>query len=226
MSDDSAYSREYVADWLKQIPSFMKDWEIQDRPDLSATLQYLGSGAGADVVFLGEREGIKRVLKVTSDGAQAALSMEAFTDKPRGVVPIYDVVETEIPPRAALAELPAAGEEPFYSPYTWGIVEKFVVPFDAVRLLGRTKVAGMSADELLQRYSATWRAYDDGIEATDPDVERWRKLYAAALAWTEKTCVAIGSQPKLDLHEGNWGVDPETGDLLLVDLGQCYVPTP
>lgn len=225
MSDDSVDSREYVAEWLKQVPAFMKKLGIKDRPDLAATLQYLGSGAGADVVFLGERGGTKRVLKVTSDGAQAALSMEAFTDKPRGVVPVYDVVETEIAPRAALPELSGPGEEPFYSPYTWGIVEKFVVPFDSVRLLGSTRVAGMTADELLKRYAATWRAYDDGVVADDPRVEKWRQLYAAALKWTEETCEAIGSQFKPDMHEGNWGVDPETGDLLLVDLGQCYVPT-
>jgi hypothetical protein len=201
----------------------MEDLGIKDTPDLEARLRYLGSGGRADVVFLGEVDGTKRVLKIPNDSSQAALSMAAFSDRPVGVVPIYDVVETEVRPRAELPELPPEGEEATYTPHTWGIVEKFVVPIGSLYHLGSgVLVDGVSPDDLVEKYLAAWRAYDTGGRASDPLVEEWRLLYAAALEWVGTTCKDVGSEPNLDLHADNWGVDPETGDLLLIDLGQCY----
>lgn len=220
--DESVESREYVAGWLREVPEFMAALGIEDRPDLAARLSFLGSGADADVIYLGEHDGVKRILKVTSDSGQAALSMAAFEDRPAGIVPIYDVIETDIEPRAQLPELPRRGEEPQYPSQTWGVVGKLTVPLSALREMPRETVAGESSVALLERYGQTWRAYDAGGEAKDPSVEAWRSLYAAALAWVDETCRAVGSKPVLDLHEGNWGVDPETGELLLIDLGQCY----
>lgn len=218
-------SREYVADWLRQVPDFMAELGLEDAPDLAARLRYLGSGGRADVVFLGERGGIKKILKVTSDSAQAALSQAALEDEPMGVVPIYEVVETEVTPRwleHRLLELPKPGEDPWREHRTWGVVEKFVVPIGSLRRLGSTSVAGESPKELVRRFGVTWRAHEAGQRALEPLVEEWRLLYAAALEWVEETCELIGSASELDLHEDNWGVDPETGELLLIDLGQCY----
>lgn len=221
---ESMESREYVASWLRQVPEFMAELGIRGGPHLASRLQYLGSGASADVVYLGERDGTKRVLKVTGDEAQAAMSMAALEDRPPGVVTVFDVVETDIAPRSALPDLPKKGEAPVQRQLTWGIVEKLAVPFGNLRQLGSTRVAGFSPDDLIRRAAAAWGAYDAGRPVEDPLVENWRQLYAAALAWIGETCEQVGSRPLLDMHEDNWGVDPDTGDLLLLDLGQCYQP--
>lgn len=217
---ESAESREYVADWLRQVPQFMDELGIEDRPDLASRLTYLGSGGRADVVYLGEYDGTKRVLKVTGDSAQAALSMAAFEDEPLGVVPVYDVVETGII-RRGLPELPKKGEKPKYTQRTWGIIEKLVVPIESLDRLGM-EVAGMTPTKLLQLYEESRTASLQKRRAADPLAEDWRLLRDAAIEWVEETCEAIGSKPHYDFHRGNWGVDPETGELLLIDLGQCY----
>jgi len=213
-------SRRYVADWLRQVPEFMAELGIEDRPDLAARLQYLGSGGRADVIYLGERDGVRQVLKITNDSAQAAMSQAALEDEPLGVVTIFDVVEAPIV-RRGLPELPKKGEEPTYAANTWGVIEKLVVPIDSLDALGMD-VAGESPSALTNRFERAKVAAEQGRRHSDPLVESWRMLYAAALEWLEETCEAIGSKPLLDLHSGNWGVDPDTGDLVLIDLGQCY----
>lgn len=223
---ESMDSREYVANWLRHLPDFMAELGIEDSEDLASRLVYMGSGGRADVIYLGERNGVKQVLKVTNDSAQGAMSMAAYEDQPEGIVPIYDVVETDAPPRVQLPELPAKGKEPHYVPYTWGVIEKLVVPLEALREMSGDMVAGESADVLLKRWAETWRSYESGTRHRDPLVEDWRLQYAAALEWVEETCEAIGSKALLDLHEGNFGVDPDTGELLLIDLGQCYAIDP
>jgi len=221
---EASESRAYVADWLRQVPAFMAELGIEDRPDLDETLSYLGSGGRADVVFLGEHGGVKQVLKVTNDSAQAALSMAAFEDRPLGIVPIYDVVETDVTRRSALPELPRKGKPAPYAQHTWGVVEKFMVPLDALYSFGDSaKVAGVPVREATRMFLKAREDFNTGVRrSNDPLVEDWRLLYAAALEWIEETCEAVGSAPELDLHEGNWGIDPETGDLALIDLGQCY----
>lgn len=215
-------SREYVADWLRQVPEFMEELGIQDRPDLAARLQYLGSGGRADVVYLGIRDGVRQVLKITNDPAQAALSQAALEDEPLGIVPIYDVVEAPIV-RRGLPELPKKGEAPSYATNTWGVIEKLVVPIDSLDGLGMD-IAGESPAVLAARYDKARLAADMKRRAEDPLVEEWRGLYLAAMEWLQEVCVDLGSETILDLHRGNWGVDPDSGDLLLIDLGQCYVP--
>lgn len=214
--------REYVADWLRRMPLFAELVGIDLGGDLASRLNWLGSGGRAVAIFLGEQDGEKRVLKITSDSAQAAMSQLAMRQRPEGVVPIYEVVQSSQEPKSMLPELPKKGEDPFYVDRTWGIVEKLVVPIDALRLLGATSVAGRSPDELVALYSQTWRVYESGHPARDPDVEAWRRLYASAIEWVYEACEIVGSTPNQDLHEGNWGVDPDTGELLLIDLGQCH----
>jgi hypothetical protein len=219
-------SKRYVVEWLRQVPEFMAELGIEDRPDLEETLEYLGSGGRADVIFLGERDGVKQVLKITNDGAQAALSQAALEDEPMGVVPVYAVVETEVSRRSALPELPRKGEEPTYEARTWGIIEKFTIPLEALYgFSDAAKVAGIPVREATQAYLRARDDFEAGVRrSADPLVEEWRLLYAAALEWIEETCESIGVQTLLDLHEGNWGIDPETGELVLIDLGQCYAP--
>jgi hypothetical protein len=212
-------SQAFVANWLRQAPEFMDELGLS-KVDLKR-LRWLGSGGRADAVYLGQ----KQVLKITNDSAQAAMSQAAMEDEPLGIIPVYAVVATDIPGRAgafSLPDLPPKGSAPIEVTQTWGIVEKLVVPVGSLRQLGAMSIAGESPEELIKRYAATRRAYDSGVRASDPLVEEWRLLYAAALEWVEETCEAIGSSPLLDLHEDNWGVDPDTGDLLLIDLGQCY----
>lgn len=217
---ESAESREYVADWLRQVPQFMDELGIENRPDLASRLTFLGSGGRADVVFLGERDGIKQVLKITNDSAQAALSQAALEDEPVGVVPIYQVVETSIT-RRGLPELPQKGQQPQYEGRTWGIIEQLVVPVDALEQVG-IEIDGEDPSTLVVRFSLALGAFQRGQRSTDPLVEDWRLNIEAAIEWVEDTCAAVGSWPNLDLHEGNFGVVPDTGELLLIDLGQCY----
>lgn len=209
---ESAESRRFVADWLRQVPTFMAELGIEDRPDLAETLEYLGSGGRADVVFLGERDGIKRVLKITNDRTQATLSQAAMEDEPIGIVPIYEVVATEV-----------EGRVPGYP--TWGVIERFVVPLDALYSFPDTaRVADIPVREATSRFMKAKRLALGSARAQDPEVEEWRLDYAAALEWVEEVCGQLGVDTLFDLHEGNWGVDPETGELLLIDLGQCFEP--
>lgn len=223
---ESILSREFVADWLRQVPEFMDKLGIEDRPDLAARLRWLGSGGRADVVYLGERDGIKQVLKITNDPSQGLMSRVAMMDEPLGVVPIYTVVETSIPGRGgfSLPDLPPKDMAPIEVTRTWGVVEKFAVPISTLHDLGPVLIAEEAASDLVQRYFEARDAYDSGYRIDNPQTEDWRLLYAAALEWVSEACVRIGSAPTVDLHEGNWGVDPDTGDLLLIDLGQCYAP--
>lgn len=219
---EASESREYVAQWLKQVPDFMEEIGIADTPDLAARLQYLGSGRGADVIYLGERDGVKLALKITMESAQGLMSQAALEDEPEGVVPVYEVVETDIAPRTLLPSLPKKGQKPVYVRKTWGILQKFAVPVDTLYMLGATSVAGEAPDTLTKRFNATREAYQNRMKPDDPDVRRWLRSYVRALQWLETVCEDIGSQYDPDLHVGNWGIDPETGDLVLLDLGQCY----
>lgn len=234
-NSESAESREYVANWLRQVPEFAAELGIDLSRDIAGRLTWLGSGGRADAVLIKAPEsfrikslrGKRIVLKVTNDRAQAMVSQAAVEDEPLGVVPVYDVVETDVAPRVALPELPGKrGEEPFYTARTWGILEKVVMPLEAAYQLEGILVAGETPTDLLRRYEATVQAYERGGRAQDPLVEEWRLQYEAAIEWIEETCAEVVKTPALlDLHAGNWGVDPESGDLCLLDLGQCYVPT-
>jgi hypothetical protein len=228
---ESAESREYVAWWLKQVPAFMAELGIEDAPDLAARLQYLGSGGRADAVIVPGPDGRHRVFKVTNDPAQGVLSQAALEDEPVGVVPIYDVVETELDARVTyqtgrprLGELPRKGEEVRASEKTWGIVEKLVLPVDALVEVGLS-VDGVPPLALVMQFDEALKAYRAGSRSHhDPLVEDWRLQIAAAVEWIQETCDALGTQDVLDFHEGNFGVDPDTGELVLIDLGQCYAP--
>lgn len=228
---EASETRAYVADWLRQVPEFMEELGIEDSFDLASRLEFLGSGASSNVVFLGERDGVKQVLKITSDSAQAALSQAALEDEPVGVVPIYAVVETDVAPRTPkLPLLAPPGEEPIEQTRTWGVIEQFTVPIDQLVKLTGMRITGERVDVLYNRYTRVVETFDTGqtrvMERSrwdvDPLATTWLQDMSAAIEWVEDTCVAIGSAPQLDLHSGNWGVDPETGDLYLIDLGQCY----
>lgn len=219
---EASESREYVAGWLKQVPDFMSELGIRDSPDLASQLQYLGSGRGADVVFLGEDDGVKRVLKITMESAQGLMSQAALEDRPRGVVSTYEVVETDIAPRTLLPSLPKKGQKPVYVRKTWGIVQKFAVPIDNLYMLGDTLVAGEHPSALTQRFTDVRHALANQMPAQDEAAAAWLDSYKAALEWLEEVCEDIGSSYDPDLHIGNWGVDPQSGELVLLDLGQCY----
>jgi hypothetical protein len=209
---ESRESQAYVVDWLRQVPEFRSHLGLTERQ--LGRLRWVGSGGRADVVAIGPG----RVLKVTTDPVQAMLSQAAAEDRPVGVVPVYDVVETDIPGRDGLGP-------------TWGIVEKLLLPFGAEH-------PGQPDDdpeELEQRFWDALEAWKDGADPSltgrrrrkkrpplqDPLAEDWRLQIAAAVEWLDDVYPRRQRTVKqLDFHEGNFGIDPDTGDLLLLDLGQ------
>lgn len=229
---EAAESREFVANWLQQVPEFMAEIGLReaDVGPFGSRLRWLGSGGRADVVFLGERGGVKQVLKVTSDPTQAMLSQAALEDQPVGIVPIYEVVETDIASRV--------GEPP-----TWGIIEKLVVPIStlpdlyALDMKTPPSLRSMSEDpmELYDRFQVAFEAWRQGAPPAltgrkgrrkkarldEPLAEDWRMNIAAAVDWLEQVYPQRKRIVKrLDFHEENFGVDPDTGELVLLDLGQ------
>lgn len=234
---EASESKAYVADWLQQVPEFMSEVGLRDSDvgRFGSRLRWIGSGGRADAVFLGVQDGVKRVLKVTSDPTQAMLSQAAMEDRPVGIVPIYGVVETDI--------LSRTGEG-----RTWGIVEKLVVPVStlpdlyAMDMKSPPSLRSMSEDpmELYDRFQAAFNAWQASAPrglvdpearkyaqrrrreiGDDPLAEDWRGQIAAAVDWLQGVYPQRKRVVKrLDFHEENFGIDPDTGDLVLLDLGQ------
>lgn len=207
--------------WLMGQPDLCDELGIEDRSDLS----YLGSGGRSEVVYIGDQTGRRLVLKVTTSGAQAGLSRLAMEQQPVGVVPVLKVIETEDEP-LGLPELPAKGEEPWYETRRWGVVEELSVPVEELPRLGDIDVAGEPAMDLYLRYGKAEEGFLFDYPVGDAAAEEWRRDMLAAREWVEQACEEMGSQPSFDFHPGNWGIDPEAGDIRLIDLGQCYEVTP
>lgn len=223
---DLGAAREYASMWLHQAPEFAEGlgFKLDGIDALGKRLEVLGEGRDAIAVFF-EQDGAKRVLKITGSVAQGAMSLVALDDSPEFVVPIYDVVEADIPPRTKrLPSLAGPDQDPVTNnEITFGIIEKFVVPVDNFMERGAVGMGGLSADD----FARMWFEMLEGgsyvfNERMQSIAARWHRSFKGAQAWIEEACGVIGSSADWDLHSGNFGVDPDTMDLLLIDLGQCY----
>lgn len=199
--------------FLGKAPDLADKLGITKRSQLS----FLGAGGNAEVVYLGDH----RVLKVTRSSAQGAMSRLAMEEQPESVVRVFDVVEVQDKPRG-LPELPRKGEAPVYESRAWGVVEELTVPLDALGMMLEDEIAGVRGEALLERYKEISGGATTRRRYTDPDLRWWRESYEAAVEWVYEACDRLGTQADLDIGYQNWGVRPANGELVLIDLGQCY----